>query len=139
MKKIMKLILLCSFLLVAIVSCKKDNEPEVASESMLIGNWKAASSSAHSSNGGGEWSTSYEDGLNDLYYEFKSDGTCRGNVEIIELVPTEGSWVLSAGRLTIEDMEFDIAKLDATNLILHFRWEPDDSTYYEIAFKRVRG
>jgi|GEM_PF-4257028 hypothetical protein len=138
MKNIMKLVFLCSVVLVAIVSCQKDNEPKVTSESMLIGNWKATSSSAHSSDGGGEWSTSYEGPLENYVYEFKSDGSCKGNVEVIEIIPVEGSWVLSDGKLTIEDREFDIAKLDATNLILHFRWEPDDTTYYEIAFKRVR-
>ncbi|HPE77069.1 MAG TPA: lipocalin family protein [Draconibacterium sp.] len=132
MKNLIKSTLLCSFLLVLIVSCdKKDDE---ISDSMLIGKWKAVSSSE---SGEGGWFVSYEDGLNNLYYEFKSDGTCSGNVAIIELVPVEGSWVLSNGKLTIEDTEFVVAKLDATNLILHLMWKSDDSGYYEIAFKRV--
>lgn len=138
MKDLIKSILLLSVLLVSIVSCDKDEKSESDSETMLIGNWKAVSSSRSD----GEWTVSYEDGLNNMYYEFRADGTCSGNVAVIELVPVEGSWVLSSGKLTIENeeykMEYEVSKLDDSNLILHLRWESGDTIYYEIAFKKVK-
>jgi hypothetical protein len=124
---------------VALVSCNKEDDSEP--ESMLIGKWKAVSSAQPPGEDGyGGWFVSYEDGLNNLYYEFKSDGTCSGNVAIIELVPVEGNWILGNGKLTIEseeyDMVYDVAKLDASNLILHFRWKPENTVYYELIFKK---
>ena len=136
MKNLVKMFVLAIVLSATLAGCNKDNES--SSETMLIGNWKAVSSSRSD----GEWTVSYEDGLNNMYYEFRADGTCSGNVAVIELVPVEGSWVLSSGKLTIENeeykMEYEVSKLDESNLILHLRLESGDTIYYEIAFKRVK-
>lgn len=134
MKNLIKSMLLCSFLLALVVSCdKKDDE---ISDSMLIGKWKAVSMELPADEDGyGGWFVSYEDGLDDLYYEFKSDGTCGGNVGIIEIIPEEGNWVLDNGELTIGESEFVVAKLDANNL--YIRRSYGDDNYIEIKFKRV--
>lgn len=140
MKNLLRIFVFIVAITASLVSCDKEDESDT--ETMLIGKWKAVSSAQPpGKDGHGGWFASYEDGFINLYYDFKSDGTCGGNVAIIELVPVEGNWILGNGRLTIEseeyDMEYEVAKLDATNLILHFRWEANDTVYYEIIFKRV--
>ena len=140
MKNLVKIVLLSGALLVAIISCNNNNESENESETMLIGKWKAVSSSQQPNDDERGWFVSYDDPLTNLIYEFRTNGTCSGNVEIMELVPVEGNWVLDNSKLTIEseeyNMVYDVAKLDASNLILHFRWKPENTVYYELIFKK---
>ncbi|MBS2100019.1 hypothetical protein [Carboxylicivirga linearis] len=113
-------------------SCSKDSDQDLQSGS-IEGNWKVYS--ALSSNG--DWDVSYED--DNYIYEFKNDGTCEGNVAVVELIPVFGHWSIESNNLTISGdgykLEYKLAKLDANSLILHKMWE-DNTNYYEVALKR---
>jgi hypothetical protein len=130
MKKSLKLPFFVLLMAIVITGCDKDEK----SESSIVGIWQLMS-----------LSSLYDDGSTDfsndqIYYEFKKNGTCSGNVEFMDVMPAIGDWSIKNGTLTISDIKFKIARLNDNQLIIRKYWgNPDspDYDYLEIVFNKA--
>ncbi len=132
MKKIL-VSLLVVFTLVGtttITGCKKDKE--ASKQEQIVGNWNMDKAYSVMSFGGSSQkdTTEFEDGE---YVNFKADGTLTSN-------DGGGTWEISGSKLKItnpdEDgpQEFDIKKLDGTELQLYSKQTEGESFFESTLF-----